>query len=39
MRPNNRRRLREVTNWCMIMKWRIVLINEIIADNAGEIHV
>ena len=39
MRPNNRRRLREVANWCMIRKWRIVLISEIIADNAGVIHL
>ena len=39
MRPNNRRRLREVANWCMIKKWRIVLISEIIADNAGVIHL
>ena len=36
MRPNNRRRLREVANWCMIRKWRIVLISEIIADNARQ---
>ena len=35
MRLNNRRRLREVANLCMIRKWRIVLINEILADNAG----
>ena len=39
MRPNNRRRLREVANWCMIKKWRIVLISEIIADNEGIIHL
>ena len=39
MRPNNRRRLREVANWCMIKKWRIVLISEIIADNEGVIHL
>ena len=39
MRPNNRRRLREVANWCMIKKWRIVLTNEIIADNEGVIHL
>ena len=39
MRPNNRRRLREVANWCMIRKWRIALISEIIADNAGVIHL
>ena len=39
MRPNNRRRVREVANWCMIRKWRIVLISEIIADNAGVIHL
>ena len=39
MRPNNRRRLREVANWCMIRKWRILLISEIIAGNAGVIHL
>ena len=39
MRPNNRRRLREVANWCMMRKWRIVLISEIIADNEGVIHL
>ena len=39
MRPNTRRRLTEVANWCMIRKWRIVLISEIIADNAGVIHL
>ena len=39
MRPNNRRSLREVANWCMIKKWRIVLIREIIADNAGVIRL
>ena len=39
MRPNNRRRLREVADWCMIKKWRIVFISEIIADNEGVIHL
>jgi len=39
MRPSNRRRLREVANWCMIRKWRIVLISEIVADNEGVIHL
>ena len=31
--------LREVANWCKIKKWRIVLINEIIADSEGVIHL
>jgi len=39
MRPSNRRRLREVANWCMIRKWRIVLTSEIVADNEGVIHL
>ena len=39
MRPNNRRRLREVANWCVIKKWKIVLISEIIADSEGVIHL
>ena len=39
MRPNNRRGLTEVANWCMMRKWRTVLISEIIADNEGVIHL